>query len=123
MLSNLLLAAAFQVGPFYEQRPDGDYYALRPLVAREGAVTDVCWPVFTKHRDWWSFCLLVNEHDYADGYGEEYAGNYADDYSEEYSDETGEGYDGESDAAYAEGCDERYNEEYDRRTDEEDRRE
>ena len=69
MLSNLLLAAAFQVGPFYEQRPAGDYYALRPLVAREGAVTDVCWPVFTKHRYWWSFCLLVNEHDYADGYG------------------------------------------------------
>ncbi len=60
MLGSLIAAAAFQVGPFYEQRPAEDYYALRPLVAREGEDLDVLWPVFTRHRDWWSFCLLVN---------------------------------------------------------------
>ena len=73
MLSNLLLAAAFQVGPFYQQNPAEDYFALRPFVAREGDVTDVCWPVFTKHRDWWRFCLLVNEQDYADGVGYQFS--------------------------------------------------
>lgn len=67
MLSNLLLAAAFQVGPFYQQKPAEDYFALRPFFAREGEVTDVCWPIFTKHRDWWSFCLLMQGQDHADG--------------------------------------------------------
>ena len=57
MLSSLLAAAAFQVGPFYQQRED--YWALRPLVAQEEGVTDVFWPVFTCHRDWWRFCYVA----------------------------------------------------------------
>lgn len=72
MLGNLLfLAAAFQVLPFYEQKPDEDYYAVRPFYAREKGETDILWPVFTYHRDWWRFCYLVNWQDHAapdDGY-------------------------------------------------------
>ena len=68
MLSSLLLAATFQIGPFYEQRPD--YFALRPIVSHEAEVTDVLWPVFTSHRDWWRFCYIVNyqNHGAKDGY-------------------------------------------------------
>ena len=62
MLANLLLAVAFQVGPFYQQKPD--YVALRPFFAQEGESTDVLWPVFTSHRDWWSFCRIVNWQDH-----------------------------------------------------------
>ncbi len=58
MVSSLLLAAAFQVGPFYQQKPD--YVAVRPFVACEGDAVDVLWPVFTSHRDWWRFCYIVN---------------------------------------------------------------
>lgn len=58
MLANLILAVSFQVGPFYEQRPD--YAALRPLWSTEGETTDVLWPVFTKHRDWWRFCWFTH---------------------------------------------------------------
>ena len=67
----LLLAASFQIGPFYEQRPEDDYYALRPFWSHEKGETDVLWPVFTYHKDWWRFCYLVNYQDYhdeADGY-------------------------------------------------------
>ena len=58
MFAELLLAAAFQIGPFYQQKPD--YVAVRPFFAHEGETTDVLWPVFTAHRDWWSFCRIVN---------------------------------------------------------------
>ena len=51
MLANLLLAAAFQVGPFYEQKPAEEYFAVRPFYAQEGETTDVLWPLFTAHRD------------------------------------------------------------------------
>ena len=71
MLGCLVLAAAFQVLPFYEQRPADDYYAVRPLWSTERGDVDVVWPVFTRHDDWWSFCRLVNwqsHHDGADGY-------------------------------------------------------
>lgn len=64
MIASLLAAAAFQVGPFYEQRDD--YWALRPFVSQENGETDVLWPLFTKHRDWWRFCYLVNSQDYPD---------------------------------------------------------
>ena len=57
MLGSLLAAAAFQVGPFYEQKTD--YCAFRPLVAVEEQTTDVLWPVFTCHRDWLRFCFLA----------------------------------------------------------------
>lgn len=62
MLADLLLAVAFQIGPFYQQKPD--YTAVRPFFAQEGESTDVLWPVFTSHRDWWSFCRIVNWQDH-----------------------------------------------------------
>ena len=61
MFANLLLAAAFEVGPFYEQR--ADFVAFRPFWSETRETTDVLWPVFTKHRDWWRFCWFVNELD------------------------------------------------------------
>lgn len=61
MLSSLLLATAFQIGPFYQQK--SDYVAVRPFVAVEEESVDVLWPVFTSHRDWWRFCYLVNYQD------------------------------------------------------------
>ena len=64
MLGSLLAAAAFQVGPFYQQKQD--YWAFRPVVSQEADVTDVLWPVFTMHRDWWRFCYVMNWHDYPD---------------------------------------------------------
>ncbi len=67
MLSSLFLAVAFQVGPFYEQRPDDQYLAVRPFYAREGEATDVLWPVFTSHRDWWRFCFLLHYQEQDDG--------------------------------------------------------
>ena len=45
----LVFAAAFEILPFYEQKPD--YAAVRPLWSFEGETTDVVWPVFTSHRD------------------------------------------------------------------------
>lgn len=54
----LILAAAFQVGPFYEQKDD--YAALRPLWSREAETTDVVWPLWTQHRDWWRFCFFIS---------------------------------------------------------------
>ncbi len=67
MLSSVLLAVAFQVGPFYEQRPADDYRAVRPFYAREGDAQDVLWPVFTSHRDWWRFCFLLHYQSQDDG--------------------------------------------------------
>lgn len=54
-----LLALAFQAGPFYQQKPAEDYYAVRPLVSVEEGTTDVLWPVFTCHDDWWRFAFLA----------------------------------------------------------------
>lgn len=66
MLASILsLAVAFQIGPFYQQKED--YVAVRPLVSVEDDVTDVVWPIFTYHRDWWRFCYIVN---YQSGYKE-----------------------------------------------------
>ena len=67
MIASVLLAASFQVLPFYQQDTECDYYALRPLWSHEGEVTDVLWPVFTKHRDWWRFCFLMDEQTHGDG--------------------------------------------------------
>jgi len=72
VLSSLLLAASFQVLPFYQQKPEEDYYALRPLWSAEGDTTDVLWPVFTKHRDWWRFCYVVNWQDHAEEEGSQF---------------------------------------------------
>ena len=60
----ILLAAAFEILPFYQQKPD--YAALRPLWSTEGETVDVLWPVFTSHRDWWRCCFFVHEQDYPD---------------------------------------------------------
>ena len=61
----LILAAAFEILPFYQQKPD--YTALRPLWSSEAETTDVIWPVFTSHRDWWRFCWFVHEQDFPEG--------------------------------------------------------
>lgn len=65
MFAEALLLAAFQIGPLYQEK--SDYRAIRPFYAREGETTDVLWPLFTAHRDWWRFCLLMHEQDYPDG--------------------------------------------------------
>ena len=65
MFSEALLAAAFQIGPFYQQK--SDYAAFRPFWAEEGEVTDVLWPLWTKHRDWWRFCFFMHHQSYPDG--------------------------------------------------------
>ena len=57
MFVSLLAVAAFQLGPFYQQRED--YRAVRPFYAAENGETDVLWPVFTVHRDWWRFCYFL----------------------------------------------------------------
>ena len=67
MILSVLLASAFQVLPFYQQDTERDYYALRPLWSHEGELTDILWPVFTKHRDWWRFCFLMDEQTHGDG--------------------------------------------------------
>ena len=66
MLSEVLLAAAFQIGPFYEQKQDAA--ALRPLWATEGQTTDVVWPLFTSHRDWWRFAFFTHYQSNDKGY-------------------------------------------------------
>lgn len=68
MVASLIAAAALQIGPFYEQQEDA--WALRPFIAQEAETTDVLWPLFTWHRDWWRFCYFVNwqERAESDGY-------------------------------------------------------
>jgi len=67
MLSSvILLASAFQVGPFYQQRDDG-YHAIRPFWSEEAETTDVLWPIFTAHRDWWRFCLFTHYQENREG--------------------------------------------------------
>lgn len=70
MFCTLLAAAAFQVGPFYEQRDD--YWALRPFVSHEKETTDVLWPLWTQHRDWWRFCYLAYGQDRAGSDGHQF---------------------------------------------------
>ena len=67
MLSELLLAAAFQIGPFYQQTGDGAA-AVRPFWSHEGETTDVLWPLFTAHRDWWRFCFFTHYQENDGGY-------------------------------------------------------
>ncbi len=71
MLSSILLAASLQIGPFYERGPDS--FALRPFVSCEEDVADVIWPLFTKHRDWWRFCLIANYQSHRDGKGGQFS--------------------------------------------------
>lgn len=57
-----LLAFALQVGPFWQQRPADDFYALRPVAAVEERTVDVLWPLFTSHDGWWRFAFLAYWH-------------------------------------------------------------
>lgn len=66
-ISSLVLATAFQIGPFYEQKSEG--WALRPVVSVEAETTDVLWPLFTAHRDWWRFAFLAYYQDYPENEG------------------------------------------------------
>ena len=68
---SFLLALAFQVGPFYQQK--ADYTAVRPFVSVEGETVDVLWPLFTSHEDWWRFCYIVNWQDYAEDSGYQFS--------------------------------------------------
>ena len=67
MFSSFFFAAAFQVLPFYQQDPARDFYALRPFWSREAETTDVLWPLFTSHRDWWRFAFFVHGQTAGDG--------------------------------------------------------
>ena len=58
MLSELLLASAIQIGPFWQHDGKGSA-ALRPLWSTSAETTDVLWPVFSSYRDWWRFCFLA----------------------------------------------------------------
>ena len=60
MLSELLIASIMQVGPFWQKGPD-TFHAVRPFWSEQAETTDVLWPVFTKHRDWWRFCWFVHD--------------------------------------------------------------
>ena len=65
----LVLAAAFEVLPLYQQDPGRGFYAARPFWSRDAAAetTDVLWPLFTSHRDWWRFAFFMGGQRHADG--------------------------------------------------------
>ena len=67
MLTSLLFAAAFEVLPLYQQDSARDFYALRPFWSHEAETTDVLWPLFTSHRDWWRFAFFTHWQSNADG--------------------------------------------------------
>ena len=68
MFAEVFLASTLQIGPFWQQW-DG-HKALCPFWSHESVpetqqraeadTTDVLWPVFTSHRDWWRFCILMH---------------------------------------------------------------
>ena len=75
MFAETILFASLQIGPFWQQWEG--HKALCPLwsqetveVADEKAevdTTDVIWPVFTSHRDWWRFCFFTHYQEQKDG--------------------------------------------------------
>ncbi len=71
MLSSLLLASTLQIGPFFEKGPDS--LALRPIMSYDETAVDVLWPVFTKHRDWWRFCYIINYQSHSNGEGHQFS--------------------------------------------------
>lgn len=62
MFAEFLAVAALQIGPLWQER--GGRTALSPLWSTETRedvrTTDVVWPLFTSHRDWWRFCWFVH---------------------------------------------------------------
>lgn len=75
MFAEALLASALQIGPFWQQW-DG-HKAFCPIWSHDAVsesgrhsasdTTDVLWPVFTSHRDWWRFCLLMHYQEQREG--------------------------------------------------------
>jgi hypothetical protein len=60
VLGSLLLIASLQIGPFFE-KSDESFIAVRPFYSETcGVSTDILWPLFTYHRDWWRFAYIVN---------------------------------------------------------------
>lgn len=60
MLSELLIASVLQVGPFWQKGPDS-FHAVRPFWSEQSETTDVLWPLFTRHRDWWRCCFFIHD--------------------------------------------------------------
>lgn len=58
MFAKIFLLAAIQIGPFFEKRDD--YLAVRPFYAKEESVTDIMWPLFTSHENWWRALLFIH---------------------------------------------------------------
>jgi len=75
MFAELLLASTIQIGPFWQQSDGGKalcpFWSSKtvPEAGRSAQVdtTDVLWPLFTSHRDWWRFCLLAHYQEQKDG--------------------------------------------------------
>ena len=63
MFAELLLFATLQIGPFWSK--SDDQAALRPLWSSDevAQTTDVVWPLFTSHRDWWRFCWFIHSQE------------------------------------------------------------
>ena len=75
MFAEVLLASSLQIGPFWRHGEGGA--ALCPLWSKavdvpaersaEADTTDILWPVFTSHRDWWRFCWFMHRQEQIDG--------------------------------------------------------
>ena len=75
MFAEAILASTLQIGPFWQQW--SGHKALCPLWSRERTAatathpvvdtTDVLWPLFTSHRDWWRFLFVMHCQTQQDG--------------------------------------------------------
>ena len=75
MFAEFLVFASLQIGPFWQQTDNSA--ALCPFWSNESVAadaqhaevdtTDVLWPVFTSHRDWWRFCYFMHYQEQKDG--------------------------------------------------------
>lgn len=66
MFAELLAVSMLRIGPFWQQGP-AEYRAARPFYSREEETTDVLWPLFTAHRDWWRCCWFISHQDFDAG--------------------------------------------------------
>ena len=75
MFAEFLVLASLQIGPFWQQTEE--HKALCPVWSHESVppssrhaeydTTDVLWPVFTSHRDWWRFCFFTHYQEQEEG--------------------------------------------------------
>lgn len=75
MFAEAILASTLQIGPFWQQWIG--HKALCPIWSREQTAetakypavdtTDVLWPLFTSHRDWWRFLFVMHCQTQKDG--------------------------------------------------------